>query len=202
MILQRGRNGSKVVPKKIYSKLKKKKIIFGCDSFSLSVPKNGDGWPVSVDWKKPKQAAEFTSGFLKEVYSTGNWNNLSTTHRHCWNSDSYKCWEKVRKWSSFLGSDSGKKPTQTLDVMSDRKQCIPLLLVEMPLDNEFWPNFFPHCSIIISITGDTFWNLLKNYFPWFKKIASLIQPNLMQHPILTVYFTQDYSGLDSQNIHL
>lgn len=42
---------------------RKRKIIFGCDSFTLSVPRNGDGWAFVVDGKKLKQAAEFTSHF-------------------------------------------------------------------------------------------------------------------------------------------
>lgn len=83
---------------------------------------------------------------------------MSTTHGSCWNLDTYKCWEEVRKWSSFLGSDSGKKATQTLDVMSDRKLHIPWLLVEMPPDNEFWAMLFSQSGVIISVTGDTLWN--------------------------------------------
>ena len=107
---------------------------------------------------------KFNKNKKNKFYRTRNWSRLSTAHNYCWNLNTYKCWEKVRKWSSYLGSDLGKKPTQTLDVMSDRKHHIPLLLVEMPLDNEFWPDFFPCGSIIISVTRDTFWNLKKLFF--------------------------------------
>lgn len=48
----------------IYSKLKKESS-FGYEGFALSVPRNGDGWPLLVDRKKLTQAAEFASHFLK-----------------------------------------------------------------------------------------------------------------------------------------
>lgn len=83
---------------------------------------------------------------------------LSTTHGCCWNLDTYNCWEEVRKWSSFLGYDSEKKLTQTLDVMSDRKIHISWILVEMPLDNEFLVILFSQSGVMISGTGDTLWN--------------------------------------------
>ena len=45
--------------------------------------------------------------------------------------------------------------------------------------------------------------LKKSYTPWLNKDTHpLLNLTSTQHPIFTVYFTQDISGLDSQNINL